>query len=361
LNLIVDGHQDLAWNMATFGRDYTRSVDETRLEEQGTDIPTQNGDTLLGWPEYRDGKVAVIFASLFAAPIRWQDGLWDTQVYKDVLEANKLYRAQVDLYYRLADDHPDKFNLIFDQADLQAVLAGWHAEAEDFKPVVGLVLQMENAGGVRAPAELAEWWELGVRILGPAWAENQYTGGTHEPGPLTSAGFELLEIMADLGMVLDVSHMDEKALLQSLDFYPGVVVASHSNAAALIADPGNRYLTDRAVYGLIEREGVIGIIPGNDFLLQDWKARGGRQSVSIARVVDQVDHICQIAGDARHAAIGSDFDGGFGWQAVPGEIDSIADLQKLVPLLRRKGYTEEDIHGIMGENWLAVLERSLPS
>ncbi len=347
--------------MATFGRDYTRSVAETRRDEQGTDIPTQNGYSLLGWPEYQDGRVAIVFAALFAAPLRWQDGLWDTQVYRDVLEANKLYRTQVDIYHRLVDNHPDAFRLILNRSDLQSVLDAWEDEKAGVAPAVGLVLQMENAEGVRAPAELSEWWELGVRILGPAWAGNQYTGGTQEPGPLTGEGFELLDFMADLGMVLDVSHMDEKALLQSLDVYPGVMIASHSNAAALVREPDNRYLSERAIQGLIERDGVIGVIPANDCLLQDWQARGGRQAVSIDRVVAQIDHICQIAGDARHAALGSDFDGGFGWQAVPYEIDSIADLQKLIPLLRRRGYTDEDIYRVMGGNWLTVLEKSLPS
>lgn len=357
--LIVDGHQDLAWNMATFDRDYTRSVHETRQVEQATETPAQNGDTLLGWPEFQAGNVAVIFASLFAAPIRWQDGLWDTQVYRDILEANKLYRAQVDHYYRLVDDYPEKFQLILQRADLQSILNEWEQGTDNTDFPVGLVLQMENAAGVRAPAELAEWWELGVRILGPAWAGNQYSGGTHEPGPLTSAGFELLEMMTDLGMALDVSHMDEKALLQALDFFPGTIVATHSNVSALVDDPDNRYLSNRAIHGLVERDGVIGVIPANDFLLQDWKARGGRKSVTIGRVVDHIDTICQIAGDARHVALGSDFDGGFGWQAVPDEIDSIADLQKLVPLLRRKGYTDDNIRAVMGGNWLAILDSLL--
>jgi membrane dipeptidase len=207
---------------------------------------------------------------------------------------------------------------------------------------------------------MADWWELGVRIIGPAWVGNQYSGGTHEPGPLTHAGFELLEMMADLGMALDVSHMDENALLQALDFFPGTVLASHSNVSSLVADPDNRYLSNRAIHGLVERDGVIGVIPANDFLLQDWHARGGRKSVTLARVVDHIDYICQIAGDARHVALGSDYDGGFGWQAVPDEIDTIADLQKLVPLLLGKGYTDEDIRAVMGGNWLAVLDRLLP-
>jgi membrane dipeptidase len=77
-------------------------------------------------------------------------------------------------------------------------------------------------------------------------------------------------------------------------------------------------------------------------------------------VVDHIDYICQLAGDAKHVGIGTDFDGGFGLQSVPAEINTIADLQKLVPLLKKRGYTENDITAIMGENWLSLLKETLP-
>jgi len=67
-----------------------------------------------------------------------------------------------------------------------------------------------------------------------------------------------------------------------------------------------------------------------------------------------------MAGDARHVGLGSDFDGGFGLQHAPQGIDTIADLQKLIPRLQEKGYTEKDIAAVLGENWIAYLERSLP-
>ncbi len=111
--LIIDGHQNLAWAMATFGRDYSRSAGETRRLEQGTAAPAAIGDTLLGWPDYLQGEIALIFTAIFASPARWQRGSWDTQVYKDIHQAHALYRAQVDLIYRLADEHADKFRLIF--------------------------------------------------------------------------------------------------------------------------------------------------------------------------------------------------------------------------------------------------------
>jgi membrane dipeptidase len=226
---------------------------------------------------------------------------------------------------------------------------------------VGLVMLMEGAEGVRHPGELAEWWQLGVRIIGPAWAGTRFCGGTREPGPMTKEGFELLEVMAEIGFVLDVSHMDEQAVLQALDAYPGTIIASHSNAAALLKGVDtNRHLSDQAITGLLERDAVIGTVIHNKFLKPGWAIADGRHQVTLQDVVAQIDYTCQRAGDSLHAGIGTDFDGGYGWQSVPGEIDTIADLQKLAALLFEKGYQEDDIAAILGRNWLDRLKRILP-
>jgi membrane dipeptidase len=220
---------------------------------------------------------------------------------------------------------------------------------------------MENAEGIRSVGELELWWQRGVRIIGPAWAGTRFCGGTREPGPLTTEGYHLLEGMAEYGFVLDVSHMDEKAVLQSLDAYPGTMIASHANASVLFKGlDSNRFLSDRVIQGLLERKAVIGVVPYNRFLLPGWKPNEGRQAVTFEHVFAQIDHICQMAGDACHVGIGSDFDGGFGLQSVPTEIDTIADLQKLAPLLAQKGYTEEEIAAIMGQNWLNILHDNSP-
>lgn len=357
--LVVDAHEDLAWNMLAFGRDYTLAATETRRRERFAEPPLHNGDTLLGWPDYQRGKVAVVFASLFAAPARRRLGDWDTQCYTNTNQANTIYRDQLDAYHRLTDDHPDEFRLIGSREDLRSVLAHWKDEEEEHP--VGLVILMEGAEGVRAPGELEEWWELGVRIIGPAWAGTRFCGGTGEPGPLTTEGYNLLDGMADLGLVLDLSHMDEQAVLQALDHYPEAIIATHANAAALLKGAEiNRFLSDRAIRGLIDRDGIIGIVPFNRFLDFNWQPNDGRRAVTLQHVVAQIDHICQIAGNAQHVGIGSDFDGGFGLQSVPAEIDSIADLQKLVLLLTEKGYTNRDIAGILGENWLSLLRHTLP-
>jgi membrane dipeptidase len=358
--LIVDAHQDLAWNMLTFGRDYTLPASETRRREAGGFAPSRNGDTLLGWPEYQNGQVAIVFATLYAAPARRREGGWDAQVYRDFAEASLRYHLQFDLYHRLVDEHPDKFRLVQTRPELEQILDHWQQPAQEGHPL-GLVLLMEGAEGVGDPAELEEWWQGGLRLIGPAWVGTRYCGGTREPGPLTPDGYALLDSMADLGFILDISHMDEQAVLQALDYYPRTIVATHANAIALLKGmDSNRHLSDKVIRSLVERGGVMGIVPMNPFLKTGWKRTDRREEVSLAQVVAQIDYVCQLAGDAQHVGLGTDFDGGFGLQSAPVDIDSIADLQKLVPMLAEKGYTPDHVAAILGVNWLSVLRRSLP-
>src|SRR5690349_10421233 len=158
--LIIDSHQDIAWNMLTYGRDYTRSVRETRRLEAGTVVPELNGDCTVGWPEYQQGQVAAIFATLFATPFRKMEPT-DTVVYKDSQTAHRLYREQIDLYRRLADSHPDKFQLIASVKELDSVIDQWSRPAPEGQGhPVGMLYLMEGADGIRSPHELAEWYEL---------------------------------------------------------------------------------------------------------------------------------------------------------------------------------------------------------
>jgi membrane dipeptidase len=165
--------------------------------------------------------------------------------------------------------------------------------------------------------------------------------------------------MAGLEMGLDISHMDEEAVLQALDFYSGSIFASHANAAALLKGvESNRFLSTHVIHGLLNRDAVIGIVPYNRFLIPGWKKKDARPTLDA--VVAQIDFICQLAGDARHVGIGSDFDGGFGVESTPEGLSTIADLHKLAPLLSQKGYSDDDIAAVMGQNWIAFLQRSLP-
>jgi membrane dipeptidase len=360
LMVVVDAHEDIAWNILSFGRDYTRSVSETRSLEAGSDTILRNGNTMLGWPEWVSGRVAVVFASLYVTPRRWQVDPDDTQVYSDYSEANQLYWAQVDVYSRLVEEEEDKFGLILSQKDLEAILKTWE-ETNESAPQVGLVISMEGAEGIADPGELEEWFERGLRIISPCWSGTRYAGGTYEPGPLTDDGRELLEAMAELGLILDLSHMAEEATLESLDRYEGVIIATHSNARTLLtgSEFPDRHLTDLVIRRIAEREGVVGVVPYNRFLSGDWRIGDHRSHVTMERVIDQIDHMCQIVGNATHVAIGSDFDGGFGLEKVPTGLDSIADLRLIGDALGSRGYDQDEIESILGGNWLRILRQSL--
>lgn len=358
-HLMVDAHEDLAYNILTFGRDYTQSIEDARRREIGSFAVQNNGDTTLGWHEYQRGRVAIIFATLFAAPVRGEMPEWDSQVYTSIDQAYQLYSNQLDIYERLYDSHPDKFTPIRTKLQLESTLAMW--QKPDGTPPMGFITLMEGAEGIRSTSELEEWWERGVRIIGPAWKSNRFCGGTREPGPLTSEGRELLQAMASIGFILDVSHMAWESALQAIDIYEGAIIASHSNALKQVKNgSSNRFLTDEIIEGIIQRDGVIGVVPNNSFLIQGWKNPDPRSDCSLDLVAAQIDYICQKAGNARHVGLGTDFDGGFGLQSIPDGLNTIADLQQLDPLLEARGYSQSDIDLIFGGNWIEILRKSLP-
>ncbi len=302
--LIVNSHCDLAWNMLNYGRDYTRSAAETRAVEKGSLASQKNGDSLLGWPDYQRGQVAIVFSTLFAAPARAKDGEWDKVSYTDQEQARRLYLDQINLYRDLANSKPTYFRQISTAGELRDHLSEWRDPEREERPV-GLVALMEGADGIRSVDELAEWHEMGLRAIGLAWSGSRYAGGTREPGPLTEDGRRLLHAMADFHFVLDLSHMDEQSALEALDLYEGPIVATHVNCLALLPNfPTNRHFSDRVLRGIIERGGVIGNVPLNSFLKPGWRRSSGsrREEVPLDTLVAHMDHVCQLAGE--FAALG---------------------------------------------------------
>ena len=169
-----------------------------------------------------------------------------------------------------------------------------------------------------------------MRIVGPAWlAGSRYAGGNAAPGPLTDEGRELLEVLADLGVILDLSHLADESFFEAVDRFEGWVVATHANPRARV--PGNRQLSDAMIRRLAERDGVVGIVPYNRFLRPGWTKGDPKNAVTVADVAAAIDHVCQVVGDAAHVGLGSDFDGGFGAEAAPAEIDTVADLARVGP------------------------------
>lgn len=352
--IIVDAHEDIAWAGLALGRDYLRSARETRRLEEGTDAVRRNGHCMLGLPEWLEGRVAVICGSVYITPRAAGMTDWDPQSYADAEEAYRRANEQLDYYERLAE-RSKRVRLVGRRADLEAVLASWDGES----PQVGIIPALEGADPIRRPEDVEYWHGRGVRMVALAWAAgSRYAGGNRAPGPLTDAGRALLETLAESGMVLDVSHLAEEAFWEVVDRYEGLVVATHSNPRALV--PGPRQLSDQMIRALAARDGVIGIIPYNRFLVPDWSFTDGKEAATLQDVAAAIDHVCQVVGDAAHVGLGSDFDGGFGAEAAPLGIDTVADLSKIADALAERGFAESDIAAVISGNWLRVLRAALP-
>lgn len=217
---------------------------------------------------------------------------------------------------------------------------------------------MECADPLPSPESIVAWVQAGVRAVGPAhYGPNVYAHGTGAPGGLTQGGRRLLQLMDALGVVLDTSHLSERAFWEALDGFSGPVMASHSNCRALV--PGDRQLDDAQLRQVIQREGVVGIALETG-MLEGRPAGTGRVGVGVDDVVRHIDHVCQLAGSARHVGLGTDLDGGFGRERIPEGLDSAADLPRLRDALLAKGYSREDADLVMYGNWLRFWQRALP-
>jgi membrane dipeptidase len=366
MHLILDAHEDLSINMMDYHRDYRLSAKEIQAIDTQTGVDKVWPPSLLGWEDWNRGRVGVVFSTLFEAPYRKdsRQGEADTG-YKTLQEANARYWRHPAIYKRLAEENPDKFRLIQTRPELRFHLQDWEgqkpAQTETFKPI-GLIQLMEGAEGILGPDELPKWWQAGIRVIGLAWAGNQYCGGTRTPGPLTKAGKDLVNAMQEIGFGLDISHLDEESVWDVLDLYEAPIIASHALASSRVKDyQGNRLLSDAVIKALIEKDGVIGIVPGNDFLDMSKAKNAGKSQFPLSLAIDQFDYICQLAGDADHVGFGTDFDGGFGVPGVPFGIDSIADLPKILVGLAERGYTEEQLQRMASGNFLRVIESVLPA
>jgi membrane dipeptidase len=165
--------------------------------------------------------------------------------------------------------------------------------------------------------------------------------------------------MERVGMILDVTHLSDQCFDEALAIYGGPVLASHHNCRALV--PDQRQLTDDQIRQLVARGAVIGSALDAWMMVPGW-VRGQTKpldvGVRLEHLVDHVDHVCQLAGNARHAAIGTDLDGGFGREQTALDLDTIADLARLPMLLERRGYNAEAIRCILHGNWVRFFRQA---
>ncbi len=349
----VDGHQDLAYGALALGRDFRRPVEETRRREAGTSVPDVGGTCTLGFPEMRSAGIGLVFATVFTLPAAQQKK--GEPAYYSPEGAHEQALAQLDLYNRwIAED--EYLHAVHTQGDLARLQALRDDPSRDGRDI-GIVILMENAEPVSEPSELEMWWKRGVRIIGPAWARNRYTGSTLDGDGLTPKGYELLEAMAEFGMVLDLTHSSDRACEQSLDAYRGQVVVTHANSRALCNT--GRMIPDHIISDLFARDGLFGLMPANWALGKPDSSGDRRSEVVMDDVVNAVEHLRALGAD-HLVALGSDWDGGFGREQLPVCFDSIADIGAIAEGLRNGGAPAEFIDGFMGGNWLRFLKSNLP-
>lgn len=349
--LIIDAHLDLAWNALDWNRDLLQPVAEIRRRERDQGM-TDKGRACntVAFPDLRRGEVGLFIATLLARLLR-PKLMPAIQRYSSMEAAYAAAHGQL-AYYRVLEQQ-GHLRWIKDAAGLDAHVAAWERTGGKGEPL-GFILSMEGADPVLSPEQVEEWWQAGLRIIGPAhYGVSPYAHGTGTEGGLFPQGPALLREMERVGMILDVTHLSDQCFDEALDIYGGPVLASHHNCRALV--PDQRQLTDDQIKRLVARGAVIGTALDTWMLYPGWirgETRPEQVGVTLEAMVDHLDRVCQLAGNHRHAAIGTDLDGGFGREQSPHDLDTIADLQRVPELLRRRGYPEEAIRAILHGNWL---------
>ena len=357
--LAIDSHLDLAMNALDCDRDLTQSVFTIRQREAGmTDKGRAMGTVAL--PEMRHGRVFLSLPTVFAR-VKWpmppEMGPSDLESGFSAPEIAYAAAQGQLAYYRVLESQ-GRVRFIGDLEALSAHVQEWQ-NPTDQSPL-GFILSMEGADPIVSPAQLPKWWDDGLRVVSLShYALSAYAYGTGTKGGLLPSGRELLGEMERLGVILDVSHLSEPSFWDALSIYHGPTLASHNCCRALV--PGDRQLSDDQIRALVERDAVIGAAMDTWMLYPNWEkgATDPRTAgVGLSAYVDHIDHICQLAGNAKHAAIGTDLDGGYGKEQSPYDLETIADLQKIPGLLRARGYAEADVELIMYRNWLRFFEKA---
>ncbi len=358
--LIFDAHLDISMNAMEFNRDQRMSLEEIRRSELLTPegLPHRCRNTVC-FPELRKGRIGIIVATQIA---RYSPKFHKLPGWRSPEQAWAQTQGQL-AYYR-AMEELGEMKQIRTRAELSAHATLWREAGDEQteKLPIGYLLSLEGADSILSWKHLEKSRADGLIALGPVhYGPGIYGHGTDDHGPLTSKGRELLKEMERLGIILDATHLCDESFEDALDRFDGPVWASHHNCRAL--SNWNRQLTDKQISRLIERGAVIGMAFDAIMMVHGWQHLQSRPAdfgLRIEKICEHIDHICQIAGNAKHVGIGTDLDGGYGTEQTPMDLDSIADITKLQGLLSSRGYSETDISGILADNYIGFLMRQLP-
>ena len=356
---VVDAHLDLSMNAVEWNRDLTQPVADIRRREEGLSDKVDRGQGTVALPDMRRGRVGLCVGTQIARYVKPSSKLpgWKSPEIAWAITQGQL------AWYR-AMEEAGQMVQITDAAGLDKHLRLWRhddpkGEPPDAAPI-GYVLSLEGADSIRTPQHLERAYAQGLRAMGPAhYGPGTYAQGTHVEGPIGTKGRELLDEMQRLGIILDATHLCDQSFQEALDHFSGRVWASHSNCRALV--PDQRQFSAEQIKRLIDRGAVIGGALDAWMMVPGWirgKTTPKESGVKLSHLVDHIDHVCQLAGNARHSGIGTDLDGGYGLEQSPGDLDTIADLQKVPGLLSERGYSPSDIALIMHGNWVRFLREA---
>ena len=359
--LRIDGHLDLASSSLAYDRDLTLDLDTLRTREAewfGDDeaIHRCPGTATVSLPALRSAGTRLCIASIIARvkSRRPASGLprRDDVDAQTPAGAEAFAAAQLAWYERM---HRDGHLRIVRRGDELPDL-----DTDDSDEPLSVVLMLEGCDPIVEPTDAKEWFDRGVRVASLAhYGRGRYAMGTGGDGPLTDAGKRLVPLLDEAGIALDLTHTADDALREAMDFHRGSVCATHANCREICNN--DRQLSDAQIRAIADRGGVIGVVSFNPMIVPcPIGERPHRDRVTLDRLADHVDHICHVTGSASHVGIGSDLDGGFGREAIPAELDSIADLPRFADTLARRDYNDGDIASILGGNWRRWLESALP-
>ena len=209
------------------------------------------------------------------------------------------------------------------------------------KEKFGAILGIEGADSIWSIEDLMYYYEKGIRCITLTWNGSNKIGngvGSEDKSGLTDFGKTVIEKMNELGMAVDLSHLNEAGFYDALKISKKPVILSHSNAQRIC--PHRRNLTDEQFKEVIKNGGVCGINFGVDFLSESEEA-------DIKTMISHIEHFCSLGGE-KHIGLGSDFDG---VEKLPVNINSNADISLILDELIKLNYSEEQVKNIAYNNF----------
>ncbi len=353
--LIFDAHLDLSMNALEWNRDLRQPLAHINKREAHLTDKPDRGNSMVNFAEMRKGNIGLCVATLIARYVKTSNNLpgWHSpeQAWAQTQGQLAWYRAMED-----AGEIKQLTNLVA----LEQHLNSWTISQDTSQHPIGYILSLEGADSIVNLSYLEKGYTNGLRAVGPAhYGPGTYAFGTDSAGGIGQKGRDLLKEMERLNIILDVTHLCDESFWEAMRHFKGPVWASHSNCRSLVNH--NRQFSDEQLKELISRGVVIGGVLDAWMLVPNW-VRGAStpqaKAVTLEKLIDNYDHICQLAGNANHIALGTDLDGGFGKEQAPYDLSTIADLQILPNLLLRRGYSEIEIQNILHGNWLRFLRNA---